>query len=83
MIPIMESRKETKAEPAPTIDDQAGPKPTAPKPAAAPVPSAKGKAESGQADSKDKAAPEEIGGRPGPDPTRYGDWEIKGRCVDF
>lgn len=25
----------------------------------------------------------EIGGRDGPDPTRYGDWENKGRCVDF
>ncbi|MDJ0949897.1 MAG: DUF1674 domain-containing protein [Alphaproteobacteria bacterium] len=26
---------------------------------------------------------EEIGGRGGLDPTRYGDWEINGRCVDF
>jgi hypothetical protein len=25
----------------------------------------------------------EIGGRKGPDPTRYGDWEKDGRCVDF
>ena len=25
----------------------------------------------------------EIGGRPGPDPTRYGDWEKNGRCIDF
>ena len=25
----------------------------------------------------------EIGGRKGPDPTRYGDWEIAGKCVDF
>jgi len=28
-------------------------------------------------------SPPELGGRPGPDPTRYGDWEINGRCVDF
>lgn len=28
-------------------------------------------------------APKEIGGRGGPDPTRYGDWEKAGRCVDF
>ncbi|MPY68871.1 MAG: DUF1674 domain-containing protein [Alphaproteobacteria bacterium] len=28
-------------------------------------------------------APKEIGGRKGPDPTRYGDWEKDGRCVDF
>jgi hypothetical protein len=27
--------------------------------------------------------PEEIGGRPGPEPTRYGDWEKNGRCIDF
>jgi len=25
----------------------------------------------------------EIGGREGPDPTRYGDWEKDGRCIDF
>ena len=25
----------------------------------------------------------EIGGRDGLDPTRYGDWEKNGRCVDF
>jgi hypothetical protein len=25
----------------------------------------------------------EIGGPPGPEPTRYGDWELKGRCTDF
>lgn len=27
--------------------------------------------------------PKEIGGREGLDPTRYGDWEKAGRCVDF
>lgn len=27
--------------------------------------------------------PKEIGGRKGPDPTRYGDWEKNGRCIDF
>lgn len=25
----------------------------------------------------------EVGGRPGPEPTRYGDWEKNGRCIDF
>ncbi|MBK8069466.1 MAG: DUF1674 domain-containing protein [Rhodanobacteraceae bacterium] len=25
----------------------------------------------------------EFGGRAGPDPTRYGDWEKNGRCIDF
>lgn len=27
--------------------------------------------------------PKEIGGPKGPEPTRYGDWEKKGRCIDF
>jgi hypothetical protein len=30
-----------------------------------------------------KAATTEIGGRQGPEPTRFGDWEKNGRCVDF
>jgi hypothetical protein len=25
----------------------------------------------------------EIGGPKGPEPTRYGDWEKNGRCIDF
>ncbi|RDZ29684.1 DUF1674 domain-containing protein [Lysobacter silvisoli] len=31
------------------------------------------------------AAPpsQEFGGRDGPEPTRYGDWEKNGRCIDF
>lgn len=27
--------------------------------------------------------PAEVGGPKGPEPTRYGDWEINGKCVDF
>jgi len=27
--------------------------------------------------------PIEVGGREGPDPTRFGDWELRGRCIDF
>jgi hypothetical protein len=27
--------------------------------------------------------PPEVGGRDGPEPTRYGDWEKNGRCIDF
>jgi hypothetical protein len=30
-----------------------------------------------------KPLPKEIGGVQGPEPTRYGDWEHKGRCTDF
>ena len=37
--------------------------------------------------SENKPATEErskeIGGRNGPDPTRFGDWEKGGRCIDF
>ncbi len=27
--------------------------------------------------------PRELGGRKGPEPVRYGDWELKGRAIDF
>lgn len=30
-----------------------------------------------------KALPKELGGRDGPEPVRYGDWEKKGIAVDF
>jgi len=35
------------------------------------------------ADQHTQASETEVGGREGPDPTRYGDWEKSGRCVDF
>lgn len=31
----------------------------------------------------EETRPREIGGPRGPEPTRYGDWEVKGRCSDF
>jgi len=35
-------------------------------------------------DEKTTDGPAEIGGRKtGLDPTRYGDWEKNGRCIDF
>jgi hypothetical protein len=33
--------------------------------------------------ARDDEPPRETGGREGPDPTRYGDWEKNGRCIDF
>ena len=45
------------------------------------TPTAPAGAHSG-AEAKDKR-PKEIGGPAGPEPTRYGDWERKGICVDF
>jgi hypothetical protein len=35
-------------------------------------------------ESGQKTAPgREIGGVKGPEPTRFGDWEKNGRCIDF
>ena len=34
-------------------------------------------------ESPKQPPPVEIGGRKGLDPTRYGDWEKDGRCIDF
>ena len=34
-------------------------------------------------DVRDALKKKEIGGRGGLDPTRYGDWEKDGRCIDF
>ncbi|HVA55772.1 MAG TPA: DUF1674 domain-containing protein [Gammaproteobacteria bacterium] len=35
------------------------------------------------ADTLPLAKSREIGGPKGPEPTRYGDWEKGGRCIDF
>ncbi|HEY5020783.1 MAG TPA: succinate dehydrogenase assembly factor 4 [Steroidobacteraceae bacterium] len=35
-----------------------------------------------RADDAPKPA-REIGGPPGAEPTRFGDWEQRGRCIDF
>ena len=56
----------------PDMDDAGKPDDTDPD-AAEPVP---GEAVPGE-------RPVEIGGPKGPEPTRYGDWERKGRCYDF
>jgi hypothetical protein len=34
-------------------------------------------------DAEQPVPAKEIGGPKGPEPTRYGDWEVKGRCIDF
>jgi hypothetical protein len=45
------------------------------------------KADAGRSDrgrvSPSVEPPKEIGGRDGPEPTRFGDWEKGGRCIDF
>ena len=42
----------------------------------------KQQAKAPKAQAAPKPAPE-VGGRDGPEPTRYGDWEVKGICSDF
>ena len=34
-------------------------------------------------DGAERSPVAEVGGPKGPEPTRYGDWERKGRCIDF
>lgn len=40
-------------------------------------------AEERRAQAQDPKLPRELGGRDGPEPVRYGDWERKGIAVDF
>lgn len=40
-------------------------------------------AEAVEVEQKTETLPREIGGRDGLEPTRYGDWEKNGRCIDF
>ncbi len=51
------------------------------------LPSAAQRALAEAAERRRKAAetelPKELGGRDGPEPVRYGDWEKKGIAVDF
>ncbi|MGB0574756.1 MAG: DUF1674 domain-containing protein [Alphaproteobacteria bacterium] len=35
------------------------------------------------AEASDAKPSKEHGGQEGPDPTRFGDWEKAGRCIDF
>lgn len=47
-----------------------------------PVPASGGE-DAGHLEDRDATPPREWGGREGPDPVRYGDWEKNGRCIDF
>jgi hypothetical protein len=44
---------------------------------------AEAEARRAQIDRKSKDQPKELHGRNGPDPARYGDWEVKGIASDF
>ena len=56
--------------------DRAGERALTPRPARGSFPAA-------DATDASPAAGREVGGPKGPEPTRYGDWERKGRCIDF
>jgi hypothetical protein len=44
---------------------------------------AEAQARRAEIDRRSKERPRELNGRKGPDPTRYGDWEVKGIASDF
>jgi hypothetical protein len=44
---------------------------------------AEAQARRAEIDRKSKERPRELHGRNGPEPTRYGDWELKGIASDF
>ena len=56
---------------------------TATDPKTPPESTGKTEEEGREATRPDPESVPEIGGRKGPDPTRYGDWEKNGRCIDF
>ncbi len=58
--------------------------PLRPKPVAEDLPAeATPRADGVAPSAAETPAPREIGGREGPEPTRFGDWEKSGRCIDF
>jgi hypothetical protein len=48
-----------------------------------PTPPTESKADTAEAKKETPTLPKEFGGSGKPEPTRYGDWEVAGRCVDF
>ena len=84
----MESDKTTGPKAAPKADPAAGPTAV---PATDPATGPAADRRDGEGAVTDAAgsssavadSPREINGPKGPEPTRYGDWEQKGRCSDF
>jgi hypothetical protein len=50
---------------------------------AAAAPGAEAKPQEAGPQEAGGCSPREVGGREGPEPTRFGDWELRGRCIDF
>jgi hypothetical protein len=57
--------------------------PTSPQPPRSPADLRAGRSEAVPGAAPGHDWPPEFGGQPGPEPTRYGDWEKNGRCTDF
>jgi hypothetical protein len=65
-----------------TSQDEGGVRPAAQTPEAERA-LAEAAARRAEIDRKTAERPKELSGRPGPEPTRYGDWEAKGIVSDF
>jgi len=52
-------------------------------PAAPGSPSPDVRAANADSSAGDESKAREFGGPSGPEPTRFGDWEKNGRCIDF
>jgi hypothetical protein len=79
-MPTMNDEKNDRQSPAHLDEVEASPAPKILSPAA------KRALEEAELRRKAQQATEpapEIGGRGGADPARFGDWEIKGRAIDF
>ena len=63
--------------------EEAAPDPTADMTPAARRALAEAEARRKAVDEKVRSMPKELGGRDGPEPARYGDWERKGIASDF
>jgi hypothetical protein len=59
------------------------PRPARPLPPAAQRALAEAQARRAEIDRKILEQPKELNGRNGPDPARYGDWEVRGIVSDF
>jgi hypothetical protein len=72
--PVPNAPSDVETERLPTADIHAQP---------LPVPMERAPVELAPVQRKPLAAVAETGGPSGPEPTRFGDWERNGRCIDF
>lgn len=86
-IKEMADKTDNTSGPAPLYRERTpeGTRPRAPvsKPIAAPKPAQNAAAAKPVNKPEGAAKPTELGGPKGLEPTRFGDWERDGRCVDF